>query len=173
MLLLFISSRKPRTILVESAIIALKSIELLITIIVIFMSYRRIRSTVDTIQTVITTKRILLPFSKIIIYANYKPKDKDNLQTVVMRTEGLRVTHLLYLDKANTVKNDKKAVKNELRSELFDDMYDPNDLVIKAKEIANGEHGAIRIANFITKIYDKKKKEDPYCEDDLILYYGE
>lgn len=112
-------------------------------------------------------------FSKIIIYTQADKNSKDQLQTVVMRTDGLRVTHVLYLDKVNTVKNDKKSVIAELRSELYEDMYDINDLVIKAKEVADGHHIAIRVAKFLYKIRKQQLESGEVFEDDLILFYGD
>ena len=97
---------------------------------------------------------------KIIILGNWKLKDKENLQTIVMKTHGLKVENILYLCDINSTAGDKKSIKKELKEELYSDMYD-DDLKIKIREVLNGEHAITEIAKFIDNLWT----------DDILLYY--
>ena len=97
---------------------------------------------------------------KILIIGKWKPEDKSCLQTIVMKTDGLKVESILYLCDNNSTAGDKKSVKKELKKELYADQYD-DDLAIKVKEVINGEHAIIEIAKFINKQWS----------DDILLYY--
>lgn len=89
---------------------------------------------------------------KIVIISKADLNDKECLTSVVMRTNGLKVTDLLYLDDANSIKGNKKVVKKELKDQLYDDMYD-DDLNIRVKEVYDGNEVVARIATFIDNIW--------------------
>ena len=100
--------------------------------------------------------------SKIIIIGRWELSDKEGLQTVVMKTDGLKVENILYLCDVGTTGGDKKSVKDELKCELYSDQYD-DDLSIKVKEAMNGVHAVDEISKFIDKVW---------TDDTLLYYYG-
>lgn len=98
---------------------------------------------------------------KIIIVGDFHFSDKEGLETVVMKTDGLKVESVLYLcDHGATAGNDTE-IKNDVLSELYSDQYD-DDLKIKIKEVINGEDAVMRIADFVNKAWN---------EDTLLYYY--
>lgn len=99
--------------------------------------------------------------TKIVILGNWNYKDKQGLQTVVMKTDGLKIDSILYLCDSNTIGGDKKTIKEEIKSELYEDQYD-DSLKIKVKEVINGEHAVLTIADFIDK---------QWTEDTLLYFY--
>lgn len=100
---------------------------------------------------------------KIIVLSNWDLEDREALQTVVMKTHGLKIENILYLCDINATGGDKKKVKKELKDELYLDQYD-DDLKIKVKEVVNGEHAVIEIAKFIDKIWNS---------DTLLFFYDD
>ena len=100
---------------------------------------------------------------KIIVLSNWDIEDREALQTVVMKTHGLKIENILYLCDMNATGGDKKKVKKELKDELYLDQYD-DDLKIKIKEVVNGEHAVIEIAKFIDKIWNP---------DTLLFFYDD
>lgn len=100
---------------------------------------------------------------KIIVLSNWDLEDREALQTVVMKTHGLKIENILYLCDINATGGDKKKVKKELKDELYLDQYD-DDLTIKVKEVVNGEHAVIEIAKFINKIWNP---------DTLLFFYDD
>ena len=99
---------------------------------------------------------------KIIIMGNYDLEDQIGIETVVMKTKGLKIESILYLNSSGSIGENKKDLKNEIIGELYADQYDEDDLKIKIKECINGEDCMCKIRNFIIK------KWNP---DTLIYYY--
>lgn len=100
---------------------------------------------------------------KIIIIGDFNYRDKENLYTTVMKTNGLKIESVLYLCDMGTITTDDTEVKNEIISELYEDQYDLDDLKIKVKEVFNGEDAIMKIGNFINKIWN---------EDTLVYFYN-
>lgn len=98
--------------------------------------------------------------NKIIIIGDYTPNQQEELQTIVMVTDGLRVDSLLYLDDINSLV-EKGTVREQLKSELYSDQYDEDNLKIKVKEVINGEHAMNKVSKFINK----------YWTPDTLVYY--
>lgn len=97
---------------------------------------------------------------KIIILGDFNYSDKEGLETVVMKTDGLKIESILYLCDTGATSGDSSIIKEEVKSELYADQYD-DDLKIKVKEVFNGEDAVNRIAKFVDKNWD----------DDQLLYY--
>ena len=97
--------------------------------------------------------------NKIIIMGDYDLSDEDELETVVMKTIGMKVTDLLYINKKNFIYDE---LKDELKSELYDDMYD-DTLKIKTSDAYNGEDALTQVATFIDDVWDP---------DSLLYYYN-
>ena len=98
---------------------------------------------------------------KIIVIGDFQLSDKEGLETVVMKTDGLKVESLLYLCDHGSTAGDDTDIKNDVLSELYSDQYD-DDLKVKIKEVINGDDAVIRIADFINKVWN---------EDTLLYYY--
>jgi hypothetical protein len=98
---------------------------------------------------------------KIVIIGNWEYGDKNFLNTVVLVTKGLKVVSLLYIADNGFIGN-KKEFKKELRGELFEDQYD-SDLIIKTKEVYNGEEAVEKMSKFISSNYN----------EDTLLYFFE
>lgn len=97
---------------------------------------------------------------KIIIMGNYNLDEQIEIETVVMQTQGMKIENLLYINKVGTISGEKKKLKDEIMSELYDNMYD-DDLTIKVKESISGEDAMCKVAKFINKIWD----------NDTIVYF--
>lgn len=102
---------------------------------------------------------------KVIIIGGFSPGDKEELQTIAMETQGMRVCSVLYLDDAGSIKSDEEAVYQEIKDNLYDDMYDEDTLKIKAKEVYDGKEAIKRLAKYIDKCWDES--------EDLQVYYYE
>lgn len=98
--------------------------------------------------------------NKIIIIGDYKLKDKSGLETVVMKTDGMKVLNLLYLNDRGSI--DVDETPDELKAELYDDMYD-DDLEIKVSEVYDGRDALKTVATFIDDIWD---------QESLLYYYN-
>lgn len=97
---------------------------------------------------------------KIVIVGNFHFSDREGLNTIVMKTDGLKVESVLCLCDMGTTSGDPTDVQNDILSELYSDQYD-DDLKIKVKEVINGEDAVIRISDFISK----------YWNENTLLYY--
>lgn len=98
--------------------------------------------------------------NKIIIIADYYLEDKEGLETVVMKTLGMKVTDLLYInDKGSmiTYEEDRKDIVDQLYSDMYDD-----DLNVVISEAYNGEDAHKQIATFVDDVWDP---------DSLLYYY--
>ena len=93
---------------------------------------------------------------KIVIVGTWDLKDKECLQTIALKTNGLKTESLLFISDIGIcpTKEDKKTLKKELKEELYYDQYD-DDLVIKVKEAANGKHAVQILGDFIAKNWDE------------------
>ena len=104
--------------------------------------------------------------NKIIVIGSYLPNDEDSLETVVMKTNGMKVTDLLYINDRNSCPNkhteEYDEYIKELRDELYEDMYD-DDLNIKASDAFTGEDAIKQVATFIDDIWDN---------DSLLYFYN-
>lgn len=98
--------------------------------------------------------------NKIIIIADYDLEDKEGLETVVMKTDGMKVTDLLYINDSGSVLIDDSCRK-EIIDELYSDMYD-DDLNVKVSEAYDGTDALKQTAAFIDDIWDP---------DSLLYYY--
>lgn len=115
--------------------------------------------------------------NKIIILGDYNLSDTDELETVVMKTIGMKITDLLYINKKNFIYN---SLKNELKSELYDDMYD-DTLNIILSDAYNGEDALKQVSRFIDDIwdpdsllyyYDSSEKNIDFLKNELKKYNG-
>lgn len=98
---------------------------------------------------------------KIIVMGKYDLQDTQGLETVVMVTEGMRITSLLYINDVGTVSEKADLIK-ELKGELYADQYDEDELKIKVKQAINGEDAICKVGAYILK------KWDP---DTLVYFY--
>lgn len=100
--------------------------------------------------------------NKIIIIGDYHLDDEEGLETVVMKTDGMKILDLLYINDRGFINDDKSSIEKELKSELYDDMYD-DDLNIRIKEAYDGKDALNKVASFIDDIWDK---------DSLLYFYN-
>ena len=98
---------------------------------------------------------------KIIIMGKFAPEDRQNIEAVVMETYGMRINSILYINEIGSIP-DKKSLKEEIKSELYSDMYDEDSLKIKVKEAINGLDVMNKISEYILK---------RYTEDTILYFY--
>lgn len=98
---------------------------------------------------------------KIIIMGNFDLEDQSGIECVVMETVGMRINSILYINETNSIP-DKKALKEELKSELYADMYDEDSLKIKVKEVINGADAMNKVSEYLLK---------RYTEDTILYFY--
>lgn len=99
--------------------------------------------------------------NKIIVIGDFQLDDREGLQSIVMKTDGLKVESVLYLCDMGTTSGDDTEVREEILSELYSDQYD-DDLEIFITEVLNGEDAYIHIGDFINSNWN---------EDMLVYYY--
>ena len=99
---------------------------------------------------------------KIIIMGKYDLEDRDYIETVAMVTDGMRIDSILYLNTIGSMP-EKDKIREEIKSELYADMYDEDNLSIKVKECINGMDCMNKLAKFISKKYNH----------DTLLYFYE
>lgn len=89
-------------------------------------------------------------------------KYDNDPEVVVMKTIGMKITDILYINKQGYLTDDNYIdMEESIKSELYDDMYD-DDLNIILKESLD-DNDYIDIASFIDDIWDK---------DSIVYTYG-
>lgn len=99
--------------------------------------------------------------NKIIILSECELWWSDTLKTVAIHMDGMKTESILYLNDINSI-HDEEELQSELMSELYDDCYDEDDIEIVCKEVYNGKHAMLELADYI---YDN------WSSETMILFY--
>ena len=100
-----------------------------------------------------------------VIMGNWDSGETQNLETVLLETDstdefdGLRVVSVMYGDSYGHIHGSPRDIKTEIMNQLYDDMYDPEELVISCKEASNGKEMADRLCEYIADREDDENEE--------------